>query len=281
MTKMARRINLNTTQVNYNRPGFYALFKGPSGSGKTVGALSFPGIYHFDFDRKMPWIARKHFSNKSIDYDTYTQIGDVYDKLMCWLKGQIECPYETLVFDSLTYLATLIIQNTGEAKGEDITMILKSMVPTRKGTRLIESLSYDYYNNEVRFIDWIMVATRKLWADAHANGKFPRNVIFTAHTLENRSKPNIETKLVTVTRSIFSIGTKAAAIVPANFDEVYLFATMPDDSPMARVRHLMTTETCGDDDAKTAFVLPQIIDFTNGNLYDELLAAVAGSNMFI
>lgn len=270
---------MNTTQINYKQPGFYALLKGPSGAGKTVGALSFPGIYMFDFDRKMPWIARKHFPGVSIEYDTYNQIGDIYDRLMPWVKQQIDCPYETLLFDSLTFLAMLIMKNTGEAKGEDINTILKSMVTTKKGSKLIEPLSYDYYNNEARFIEWILAATKELWSNSHQLDKFPRNILFTAHIIENRSKPNIETKLVTVTRSIVSVGTKAAAIVPGNFDEVYLFGTSPSFDAN-HVEHLVTTETCGEDDAKTAFILPKMIDFTNKSLYDELKKAVAGSNMF-
>lgn len=270
---------MNTTQIDYKQPGFYALFKGSSGSGKTTGALSFPGVYMFDFDRKMPWIARKHFPGKSIEYDTYSSIGDVYDKVMPWVKGEQDCPWETLLFDSITYLAMLIMENTGAAKGEDITNLLKSMVSTKKGSKLIEPLSYDYYNNEARFIEWLMSATKKLWSDAHQQNKFPKNIIFTAHIIESRSKPNIETKLVTVTRSIVSVGTKAAAIVPGNFDEVYLFATSSGfDS--GRVEHCVTTETCGEDDAKTAFTLPRVIDFTNKCLYDELKKAIAGSEMF-
>src|SRR5438445_12824568 len=66
----------------------FALFKGPSGSGKSVAGLSFPGLYVFDYDFKMPAIALKHFPKKSIDYDTFTDTNQVSDLMTEWLR----CP---------------------------------------------------------------------------------------------------------------------------------------------------------------------------------------------
>jgi hypothetical protein len=75
-----------------------------------------------------------------------------------------------------------------------------------------------------------------------------------------------------------------AAYVPTQFDEVYLFGTAPGgglDGSSSRVRHIMTTETCGEDDAKTAFKLEQSFDFTDKNLYEMVQAQIRGSEMFI
>jgi hypothetical protein len=269
---------MNTNNVDYKDPGFYALFKGPSGSGKTVAALSFPDVYMFDFDRKMPWIARKHFPGKSIEYDQFSHIEQVYDKLDGWIQ-QDNCPHETLLGDSFTSLATLILNSTAEAKGENIMRLVKSMVDRKGGKgRMVEPLGYDYYNNEVRFIEYVLSATKQLWARQGSN---PKNVIWTAHIIESSSKPNIETKLITKTRSLMAIGNKAPAIIPTEFDEVYLFGTTAGDEPTARVKHLMTTETTGEDDAKTAFKFEQIIDFTNKDLYTILKSQIAGSEMFL
>lgn len=270
---------MNTNAIDYKDPGIFALFKGPSGSGKSVGALSFPNCYVFDFDHKMPWIARKHFPGKSIDYDTYTSVGDVYDKLEPWLAGAKACTYETLIIDSITSLARLIMNTTADVKGENIKQLASSIIGKKKGGSMIEPLGYDYYNNEVRWIDWILSASKVIWS---APGN-PKNIIFIAHVTEIKSKPNIETKLVTVTRQIMALGNKAPAMIPGEFDEVYLFATaeVGADKDGSVIHHYVTTQTCGEDDAKTAFKLAKVTDFTDASLYDMLKAQILGSEMFL
>ena len=269
-------MNTLNAKPNFN---IFALFKGMSGSGKSVGALSFPKPYVFDFDHKMPNIAIKHFRNKEIEYDTFESSGDVYDKLYPWLSGEKECPYETLIFDSITALSRLIMNTTAEIKGETIKTLLERKIDKKRGGSMIEPLGYDYYNSEVRFIDWILSASKVLWSRSN---KFPNNIIFTAHVLEVKSKPNIETKVTTVTRSIMALGNKAPAMIPGEFDELYVFGTQEVGglSNESETKHVMFTQTTGEDDAKTAFNLSRMTDFTNKNLYDLLKAQIAGGEMF-
>ena len=99
-----------------NNRGVFALFKGESGSGKSTAALSFPGVYVLDFDKKMPTIAQKHFKGKDIHYDTFTEINPMIRKLESFKD---ECPYETIVADSLTSLCDLSIRTIGKLKGEN------------------------------------------------------------------------------------------------------------------------------------------------------------------
>jgi hypothetical protein len=56
--------------------GLLAIFKGDSGEGKSVAALSFPNAYVFDFDRKMPSIAQKHFPESETDFETFEDISN-------------------------------------------------------------------------------------------------------------------------------------------------------------------------------------------------------------
>jgi len=261
--------------------GIFALFKGPSGAGKTVAALSFPNPYVFDFDHKMPAIARKHFPKKSIDYDVYTDIDTVANKLTDWINTG-NCTYETLVFDSITALVRLIMNSIAAIKGESTPQMLKTMKSTRGGSKMVELLGFDYYNAEVRFIDWILSAAKILYSK---QGN-PKHIIFIGHIVEIRSKPNITTGLVTITRSIMTLGNKAPAMIPGEFDEVYMFGTKEiggasAQDPESKIHHYMTTVTAGEDDAKTAFNLARETDFTDGSLYNKLIAQITGAEMMV
>jgi hypothetical protein len=279
---------MNTLDTK-EQPGIFALFKGPSGSGKSVGALSFPDPEVLDLDCKMPAIANKHFRGKSIEYNRYPNIWAITEKVNSWMdtyddsgnllqKAQVQCPHETIIFDSITSLCRLIMNSIATAKGESTPQMLKTIKPTKGGKKMVELMGYDYYNAEVRYIDWILSAAKMLYTQ---QGN-PKNIIFIAHIIETSTKPNIETGLVTKTRSIFAVGNKAPAIIPTEFDEVYLFGTQEAGnlSGESEIRHIMTTETTGDDDAKTAFKIQRRTDFTNQSLYDLLQGQIAGSEMF-
>src|SRR5436309_14028096 len=94
-------------QTEDNEKGIFALIKGPSGSGKSVLGLSFPNLFVFDYDFKMPAIAQKHFPKKSIDWQTFTDTDQISDLLCSWLVcpkcGTAQtcstcgtsCPYES------------------------------------------------------------------------------------------------------------------------------------------------------------------------------------------
>jgi hypothetical protein len=270
---------MNTLDQTDNT-NIFGLLKGPSGAGKSVAALSFPDPYVFDLDHKMPAIARKHFPKKSVEYDTYEDIDPLSAKITGWLESN-DCPYETLIYDSITSLVRIIMNSIAKAKGESTPQMLKMMKATRSGKQMAELMGYDYYNAEVRFIDWILSANKILFTRPGN----PKNILFTAHIVEIRTKPDINTKLVTVTRSIMTLGNKAPAIVPTEFDECWMFGTQetggtgPNDP--AEIRHVMCTQTEGEDDAKTAFRLSRHTDFTNGNLYELLMSQIRGSEMFI
>jgi hypothetical protein len=145
---------------------------------------------------------------------------------------------------------------------------------------MVELMGYDYYNAEVRFIDWILSANKLLWS---APGN-PKNIIFIAHIVTVETKPDLKTKMVTKTRSIMALGNKAPAMIPGEFDELWLFGTREEGglgSSDGEIHHLMTTQTEGEDDAKTAYNLQRRTDFTKKNLYDLIQAQLAGSEMFL
>ena len=265
---------MNTLDAT-EQPGMFCLFKGPSGSGKTVGALSYPDPWMADFDRKMPAIALKHFKGKSIEYEQFNDIYAYTDLLTSWIGN---CPHETIVSDSITSMISLILKTTGLAKGEGMEQMLKNM-QRFQGKFKQELLTIDYYNAETRIVEHILDLGKILYTQPGN----PKNVIFTAHILTSESAPDLKTKLTTVTRSIVTAGKKVAAYIPTQFDEVYLFGTAEAgglDGQDSHIRHMMTTQISGQDDAKTAFRIARLTDFTNKNLYDELQRQIKGEELF-
>src|SRR6187200_437999 len=91
------------TMSDANFDGLYCLFKGEPGTRKSTQALSFPGPqYWFSWDRKMNGI---HLPMRKWGIDPKTITFDDYDN---WSKPkakleqfQLNCPYKTIVIDSI------------------------------------------------------------------------------------------------------------------------------------------------------------------------------------
>lgn len=240
--------------------GLFGLFKGESGSGKSTAALSFPGVYVLDFDKKMPNIGKKHFPDKEFHWDTFDSAMQVGSKVKeLWEY----CPYETLIADSFTNLCKLAISTIADVKGEDaVTQISKLK---KQG---IEMMSIDYWNGETRFADYFVRAMKSLWA---REGN-PKHIILTAHVVTVDYDPDLKTKIVRRTRSIVSGGKKVGAWLPSEFDDMWAFGVEgPELGSNDKTLHrYCITEAFGEDSAKTSYHLPREIEFTNGSLYDEV-----------
>lgn len=261
----------STTDGSAN-DGLLALFKGDSGTGKSTGALSFPNVYVFDFDRKMPGIARKHFPRKTIHYDTFTDIFQVSEVLADFMVNG--CPYETLLADSFTSLANLTIDSVGQVKGESVPQMLQRVQETKNKNKQLEMMPIDYYGGEDRFCTYFIHSLKRLQAQ---EGN-PRFVIVIAHVLTVDSAPDLKTKIVTRTRSIVSKGRKVAAWLPTEFDDMYIFGldqTNPFGDTIETPRRMCITESYGEDAAKCSLVgMPTQLDFTNDSLYDKMFNRV-------
>jgi hypothetical protein len=251
-----------STKDNTQDKGLLAIFKGESGEGKSVAALSFPGVYVFDFDKKMPSISKKHFPDKEVHWDTFENIFQVVDVINSFMQ---DCPYETLVTDSFTGMINTIMDSVGNVKGETVPSLLSKV---SKKSNTIEMMGIDYYSAEDRFCTWFIDQLKILWARPGN----PRNIIITAHVVTVDSSPDLKTKLVTRTRSIVSKGKKVAAWLPTGFDNVYIFGRLlPDIGEINQeTKRIAKTEAHGEDSAKCSFNFPEIIEFTNKNFYQEL-----------
>lgn len=281
-----------STLSNIQDHGIFALFKGPSGSGKSVAAYSFPSPYVFDYDFKMPAIAVKHFPKREIYWDTFTDTDQVSDILTGWLycpvcngydrlcekeKGgrcSSSCPYESVIHDSITNMENLVIKTIGEVKNEPVPTLIKTMMKS-KGSKnnKTDMMDFDYYKAEMRFTEWLIFTSKIL----HARKGNPRNTIFTAHIVTTEQS-NILTGITTRTRAIVSQGNKVGAWIPTGFDEVYMFGYEQtgglEGKDSVTVSRKVLTKPYGEDDAKSAYDLSSVIDFTNGSFYDKLQAEI-------
>lgn len=252
----------STNDGDFKKKGIFALFKGIPGSRKSTAALSFPSPLVFDIDCKMPAIAVKHFRNKKIDWQTCDDIWDLQKQLTDLLKS---CPYETLIFDTVTSLSTLCLNSIGTKKGENIMSMLATPYKDKKGEMVVDSMGFDYYNGEKNFFERFLI---QIGSQLYARDGFPNHVIFNAHILTTESH-NIMTNETSITRSIVTAGKQAATMIEKSFDETYFFDVEVNN--LAKTSKSMCyTQPKGQDMARTSFGFPSPIDWTDKNFYQLL-----------
>ena len=212
----------------------------------------------------MPSIAQKHFPKKVFFWDSFENIFQI-DSVLQDLSSN--CPYETLIVDSITGLVNIVMDSVGVVKGESVTEILGRTSSGKNKT--IEMMGIDYYSAEDRFCTYFIDRLKSLWA---RDGN-PKHVIVIAHVVTVDSSPDLKTKLITRTRSIVSKGKKFAAWLPTGFDNVYIFGReRPSMGDLNQtVKRIIKTEAYDEDSAKCSYNFKETIDFTNKSLFDELV----------
>lgn len=249
--------------------GLFALFKGAPNTRKSTAALSFPGAYVMDFDRKMPSVAQNEYPGKEVNWDTFDDVFAVSDVLQPWLSG-FSCPYETIIIDTVTSLSTTCLRSIDKTKGVNVIELLKKK--TKDGQ--VDSLGFDYYKGEMQFFERYFIDNLKiLWA---REGN-PKHIIVIAHELVTEST-NVMTGKVTRKSTIVTAGEKVATFIPKNFDDEYVFKVERPifGDQLSRSRSLCITSSDIDENArKTNKKFPDIIDFTTESFYDQL-NAIAG-----
>src|ERR1017187_3041921 len=133
----------STTDQTVNS-GLFGLFKGQPNSGKSNAALSFPNAFVFDFDRKMPVVANKHFPGKKIDWECFDDVYALSNYIQPWLLNKdsnpnaVQCPYETLIVDSVTSLSTLVLTSLDKTKGTDVIKMMQHKQVSATGAISVE-----------------------------------------------------------------------------------------------------------------------------------------------
>lgn len=245
----------------------FALFKGEPKTGKTIAWASFPKPYCVDTDFRMkPLATYPPLHGKDIEYDSFSDWDSLDRKLE---ELEYNCPYDTIVLDSLTTLARLTInylfKNRGNATGS----------AKRKGETFakmggIPIMDIAEYSGESSGLSQILTRLRVIY-----NKNRPRvNVILVAHVITSEQS-TLDNKTVT-SRRLVTGGNKIAAEIPGYFDEIYHFYSRQEGlNPDDPINYYAMTRATGIDFAGTSFNnLPVKIDFTNKLFYDELMTAV-------
>lgn len=251
----------------------FALFKGDPGTAKSPAAVSWPDPYIIDLDGRIASVASYWRGKKKVKYDT---IINNYPLLCNKIEGLLSYnPYGTVILDSITTLArslaTLIFESRGsgvqrkseEKDGKTRTYLNAAKIPNKFDG--IAQLEIDDYKTENGGIIQIMDGLRALYDRGC-------NVIVIAHVVEvTQDQLKGAPK---VTRSIMTGGKKIAAELPVYFDEAYHFYCDGGLSLGDR-KFKCLTRNAGQDWAKTALPVPDEIDFTDKNLYEEVQRHIA------
>ncbi len=254
--------------------GIFLLEKGEPNSGKSGAAYSFPNPFVFDFDRKMPTVANKHFPGKKIDWECWDDVFALHNFIKPWLldpkdgnPNARECPYETLIVDSVTSLSTLVLQSLDKTKGTNVVQMMQNVYTSKTGEKSVEVMGIDYYNAETNFFERSFMSWMKTLWSREGN---PKHVIVLAHKMRVESAPDLKTGAIRITDSILTAGRKAAVFIPSRFDDEYVFIkeTQGAGSQLAKDHYFCIT--AGKENARCGYKFPREIDFTDKSLYDEL-----------
>jgi hypothetical protein len=247
-----------TAEINID--ALYSLFKGEPGTRKSTCALSYPGPqYWFSWDRKMRSLLLPMrawgIDPKNISYDDYEDWSKPRQKLE---QLQVNCPYKTLVFDSITSMADATLNQT---------MALKRGATRKSGAnagKLIAGIAVNEledYNAESSALSELISLTK----DIHTFHKV--NIILIAHVIQVDYKSvGGETH---VSRSIVTAGKKIAGKIPAYCEEVYHFNIKKSVDSSQGGGYTLLTQHTGDDFARTSLPLPKVIEFGDKPLYNE------------
>lgn len=238
----------------------FGMLKGEPGTGKTLAAASFAKLgrtYIFDCEGRIAPIVT-YYSKiapeviQNIEFDTYTSYFALKSKLEAF---KVSCPYKTIIIDSLTSLADLILRQIFGAKGD-------------KGKKVggIKVTDLEDFGGESSGLMEVLDLSRVIKA----------HMLWTAHVLVVTEKVGMATH---VSRSLLTGGKKIGAKLPAYFDEVYHFNVEADMDVAKGPTYTALTRHVGEDWSKTALDLPPRIDFTNKLFVEELIKyapAIAG-----
>ena len=241
-------------EADLDLQALYCMFKGEPGTRKTTQAISFPlPIYIFDWDQKrssaflpaMKWgidVSQIHGD----DYSDYDAARIKMEKL------QVNCPYKTLILDSITSVGDWALRQAMKAKTGKVRQSGQRAGIEIGGIQVNEL--EDYKAESAALLE--LVALTK---DIHKFYKV--NIIFIAHVLRTEFSQNGETQ---ISRSIVTAGKKVAAKLPAYMKEVYHFNV---SKQMGGGTYGCLTTHTGDDFARTILPLPDKIEFGDKPLY--------------
>lgn len=248
------------TMSSVDFKALYCMFKGEPGLRKSTQALSFPGPqYWFSWDRKMSALVLP-MKKWGIDPSTIT-----YDDYEDWTKPrkkleelQLNCPYKTIVIDSVTSMADMTLRQTMRLK---YGQTRQSGAQAGKLVAGIAVNELEDYNAESTALNELIALTKDI------NAYHKVNVILIAHVVKAEYRDTTK-KTTHISRQIVTAGKNVAAKIPAYCGEVYHFNIESGFIEGAGGDYTLLTEHTGDDFARTELGLDKVIKFGDKPIYD-------------
>lgn len=246
---------MNTKDIDLKNDPHKLLFVGENGSGKSIAAASFfkaGPIRIWDFDGRLKPV-KSYFPDADINYDTFSS-----DNFRTGFLNELEsitsnCPYKTLVLDSVTTASTLCIV---------FQLSVKDKLKTTKAG--LPATSWDEINGETVLFTQMLECLKLI----HIKHKV--NIIWTAHPIPKTTQVTDKDGKTESQRStsLASYGNKIPAIIPGYFDEIYNFQKVKVG--LTSYKHMVNTVPKDELPGKTAFPkkIPVSFDITNQNFYD-------------
>jgi len=242
-----------------NNDYLYCLFMGEPGTRKSTAALSFPKpIYFFDYDKKMGALRipmnKWKISNKDVQFDSYTDWNKAEAKLK---QLQLNCPFRTIVLDTITSMGDSVNDQTLNVKYGTTTA---SGAEAGKRIGGIAVNTIEDFNAETSAFQKFL----KLTKDIHLYHKV--NIILIAHVIQTEYKsPDNKSHM---SRSIVTGVKKLAKKIPSVCGEIYYFYIDGGFEVGADGKYCLYTQHSGDDFARSSLPLPAKIQIADDSLYD-------------
>lgn len=246
----------------------YTLLKGEPGTRKSTAALGWPKpLYFFSYDGKMNALRLPmklwNIDPKSVSFDDYTDWTAARSKLESFA---INCPYKTIVIDSITSCADSMLRQTIKAK---MGKQRSSGAQAGKNVGGIAVNELEDYNAEAAGLTELIALTK----DIHKYHKI--DIILIAHVVRTDYK-SPDGKM-NISRVLVTAGKKPAAKIPAYCDETYHFGFEPSAIVGEAGDLIVETVNNGEDYARTTLTLPSTIKLKNDNLYEKYILPAINS----
>jgi hypothetical protein len=245
----------------------FAMLKGEPGTRKSTVALSFPGKQRwFSWDRKMSGLlvpARNwKLPADHLDYVDYSDWDSAKKDLETL---QSSCPYETIIFDSLTSMADMTLHQTLASKYGQVRGSGKAAGKLVGGIAVNE---IEDYNAESAALQELIYLAKDIQAYHAKVGNKKIKIILIAHVVQAEYR-NTTTNVTHVSRQIITAGKKVAPKIPAYCTEVWHFniKTGAAFQGTGSTDYTFLTNHTGDDFARTSLDLPNVITFNDENVW--------------
>ena len=238
------------------------LMKGPWGFGKTLAAASFAldgPVYLAYWDKKGPIELKSYFSKfgakgkkilDNIEYDIYgaENANEYLNKV---IRTSKDPRYFAFITDSFTNLTSGAVNWSLNFRDNRKNKEKMNLIP-----------DWDEYKTETNLVTQTLDIFRTM----------PCHIIFTAHPVTStRIEGSGSSLKVSKVVRLVSYGSKSADIMPGNFSEIYHFSKQSNWNQQAgtsSTRYIVSTDSTGDDFAKSNLGLTGDIDFTDVLFYE-------------